>query len=101
MRRLVLSLLALALLLVVPGAASAQMSNMPQELRARLSEINPTWGKDITGNVATTLALYTPLLAAAPKDGVRIEPDLAYGPDPLHRLDLHKQEGRNNVIARK
>ena len=49
------------------------MSNMPEDLRARLAEINPTWGKDILGNVATTLALYTPLLAAAPKDGVRIE----------------------------
>ena len=33
-------------------------------------QINPTWGKDILGNVATTLALYTPILAAAPKDGV-------------------------------
>jgi acetyl esterase/lipase len=73
------------------------MSDMPEDLRARLAEINPTWGKDILGNVATTLALYTPLLAAAPKDGVRIERDLAYGPDALHRLDLHKQEGRTGM----
>jgi hypothetical protein len=61
------------------------MSNMPEDLRARLAEINPTWGKDILGNVAATLALYTPVLAAAQKDGVRIDRDLAYGPDALHR----------------
>ena len=97
MRRLVLSLLALALLPIFRVPASAQMSNMPEDLRTRLAEINPTWGKDILGNVATTLALYTPLLAAAPKDGVRIERDLAYGPDALHRLDLHKQEGCTGI----
>jgi hypothetical protein len=40
-------------------------------LRYRLQHwINPTWGKDILGNVATMLALYTPILAAASKDGV-------------------------------
>ena len=97
MRRLVLFFLALALLPILRAPASAQMSNMPEDLRARLAEINPTWGKDIFGNVVTTLALYMPLLAAAPKDGVRIERDLAYGPDPLHRLDLHKQEGRTGM----
>ena len=97
MRRPILFLLALALLPIFCAPASAQMSNMPEDLRARLAEINPTWGKDILGNVATTLALYTPLLAAAPKGGVRIESDLAYGPDPLHRLDIHKQEGRTGV----
>ena len=97
MRRLTLFFLVLALLPIFRTPASAQMSNMPEDLRARLAEINPTWGKDILGNVATTLALYTPLLAAAPKDGVRIERDLTYGPDALHRLDLHKQEGRTGM----
>ena len=65
MRRLIVFLLALALLPIFRMPASAQMSNMPEDLRARLAEINPTWGKDILGNVATTLALYTPILAAA------------------------------------
>jgi hypothetical protein len=59
MRRLVLCLLALAILPLFPGPASAQMSNMPVDLRARRAGIKPTWGKDILGNVATTLALYS------------------------------------------
>jgi acetyl esterase/lipase len=94
MRHLVSGLLGLALLPVLAAPAPAQMSNMPEELRARLAEINPTWGKDILGNVEKTLALYTPILAAAPKAGVTIERELAYGPDARHRLDLHKPEGR-------
>jgi acetyl esterase/lipase len=97
MRRLVKALIGLTLLPTLAVPASAQLSNMPEELRARLAEINPTWGKDILGNVAKTLALYTPILAAAPKNGVTIERDVAYGPDARHRLDLHKPEGRTGV----
>ena len=97
MRHFVSSLLGLALLPALAVPAPAQMSNMPEEVRARLAEINPTWGKDILGNVEKTLALYTPILAAAPKAGVTIERDLAYGPDARHRLDLHKPEGRTGV----
>ena len=67
MHRLACSVLGLAAMLVLPAPASAQLSNMPPELRERLAEINPGWGKDILGNVAKTLALYTPILAAAPK----------------------------------
>jgi acetyl esterase len=49
MRRLILFSLALALLPVLRAPAAAQMSNMPGDLRMRLAEINPTWGKDILG----------------------------------------------------
>lgn len=83
--------------LVLCTSASAQMSNMPDSLRAELAAINPGWGKDILGNVAKTLALYTPILAAAPKAGVAITRDVAYGPDARHRLDLHRPEGRTGV----
>jgi triacylglycerol lipase len=35
-----------------------------------------------------TYALYVPLQERAPKDGVSIHSDLAYGPDARHRLDI-------------
>lgn len=35
------------------------------------------------------------LNALAPDDGVSREPDLAYGPDPRHRLDLYRPSGRD------
>jgi hypothetical protein len=47
MRRLVYALVGLALLPALALPAAAQMSNMPEELRERLAEINPTWGRDI------------------------------------------------------
>jgi acetyl esterase len=94
--RLVLCTL-VAVLSMPCGLVRAQMSNMPDSLRAQLAEINPGWGKDILGNVAKTLALYTPILAAAPKTGVTVTRDVAYGPDARHRLDLHRPEGRAGV----
>jgi acetyl esterase len=97
MMRLVSGLLGLALVSGAATSAAAQVSNMPQDLRDRLAEINPHWGKDITGNVAKTLALYTPILAAAPKVGVSIQRDVAYGPDARQRLDLHRPDGGTGV----
>lgn len=84
------TILLAAVALLLPGAAAAQMSNMPEPLQQRLREINPTWGKDITGNVAITAGLYTPILKAVPRDGIETTPDVAYGPDPRHRLDVFK-----------
>jgi acetyl esterase/lipase len=76
--------------LLLPAPAAAQMSNMPESLQQRLREIGPGWGKDIAGNIAITQQLYLPLLRAAPRDGIAVTPDVAYGPDARHRLDLYK-----------
>ncbi len=46
-----------------------------------------------------TYALFTPLQERAPKDGVRIERDLAYGDDARHRLDLFTPERRPDEPA--
>jgi acetyl esterase/lipase len=69
---------------------------MPEPLQKRLEEIGPGWGKDIRGNVAITQELYTPLLRAAPRDGVAITRDLSYGPDPRHKLDVFKPANLGN-----
>lgn len=84
-----------ALLLAVgivtaPGFATAQISNMPQNVQDRLREVGPGWGKDILGNVAKTLEVYTPVLASAPKAGVKVTKDVPYGADARHRLDLYQ-----------
>ncbi|WP_048710852.1 alpha/beta hydrolase, partial [Microvirga massiliensis] len=85
-----------ALALLLPIAAEAQMSTMPEPLQKRLEEIGPGWGKDIRGNVAITQELYTPLLRAAPRDVVAITRDLSYGPDPRHKLDVFKPANPGN-----
>jgi acetyl esterase len=73
---------------LMPGTAAAQMSAMPEPVQKRLAEIGPGWGKDIRGNIAITQELYTPLLRAAPRDGIETARDLSYGPDARHRLDI-------------
>jgi acetyl esterase/lipase len=87
--------------LLLPVAAQAQMSSMPESLQRRLEEIGPGWGKDIRGNVAITQELYTPLLRAAPRDNVEITRDLPYGADARHRLDIFKpaKPGDGTVVV--
>lgn len=72
--------------------ASAQVSVMPQAVQDTLREVGPGWGKDILGNVEKTLRVYTPILAAAPKSGVKITREVAYGSDPRHRLDVYQPQ---------
>lgn len=76
---------------------SAQVSNMPAEVQQRLREVGPGWGKDIPGSIAKTLEVYAPILKAAPKDGVKVARDLAYGPDARHRLDVYQPEGKTGA----
>lgn len=97
MRRHLALLLALCTHGAFIPAASAQVSLMPQEVQDRLREVGPVWGKDILGNVAKTLAVYDPVLAAAPKDGVKITKDVSYGPDARHRIDIFQPEGKSGV----
>lgn len=91
MRQRFAAALAAALAVVTPAAA--QMSVMPPELQATMDRIGPIWGTNILGHVGISQQAYTPLLRAAPRDGVEVARDLRYGPDPRHVLDLHAKPG--------
>lgn len=47
-----------------------------------------------------SFAIFAPLVAAPPYDDVRITQDLAYGPDPAHRLDLYTPVNADDRGAR-
>ena len=82
------------------SVAHSQVSRMPQNVQDKLQEVGPGWGKDILGNIEKTLQVYTPVLAAAPKDGVRVTRDIAYGDDARHRLDVYQpQSGANMPVV--
>lgn len=83
--------------LLFASAAHAQVANMPKAVQDRLAELGPVWGRDILGNIDKTLEVYTPILRSAPTTGVRVTRDLAYGPDPRHKLDVHQPEGKRGV----
>jgi acetyl esterase/lipase len=59
----------------------------------RLHEMGPT------GDVHAVAALYAPLLAAQPRDGVRCERDLAYGPHERHRVDVYRSDASETGTA--
>ena len=79
------------------NVATAQVSNMPPHVQARLAEVGPGWGKDILGNLAKTLEVYAPILRDAPKAGIKVSRDLAYGPDARHKADMYQPEGKSGV----
>jgi acetyl esterase len=87
----------LAMLLLTAAPAFAQVTNMPAQVQQRLAEVGPGWGKDIGGNIEKTLEVYTPLLSVAPKQGVSVERNLAYGPEARHRADLFRADGLKNA----
>jgi hypothetical protein len=92
MTRLVLaSVLALA-----ASGAAAQMSSMPAEVRAGIAGIGPVWGPEV---LKQTVALYQPILKVAPRQGVRITTDLAYGAHEQQKADLAQPEASPPAIA--
>jgi len=71
-----------AALLALSAAASAQVPpTIAEQVRAAGQSMDPGIG-----------AAYEPLFPPSAWDGVTIERDIAYGPDPLHRLDIFAGE---------
>ena len=67
------------------GQASADDAyRIDPALAAKLRAIGPVV------NVPAAAAIYAPLQAKAPKDGVKHTDNLAYGPDPLQKLDVYE-----------
>jgi acetyl esterase/lipase len=57
----------------------AALSSLPLAAQAEMERIGPIWGSDIQKHRDIVLAAYDPILAKAPKDGVTITRNHAYG----------------------
>jgi len=75
----------------------AQISRLPEDIQKKLAEINPLYQSNIGKYGPETLRLFTPLLAAAPKAGVSVTADEAYGNDLKQTLDVYQPQGANNL----
>jgi acetyl esterase/lipase len=73
------------------------MFNLPPEARARMAEIGPVWSSEIQKNRGHVLEAYTPLLKNAPKAGITVTPDLAYGPHARHQLNVFSRAGAKDA----
>ncbi|WP_245639814.1 alpha/beta hydrolase [Paraburkholderia heleia] len=58
------------------------------EQRRRMLELGPRWNDDIVGHRKAVIDCYTPVVAAAPKHGIRVEREIAYGPHARQVLDV-------------
>ena len=61
---------------------------IPDDLRALMAQVGPHWASDIAGNVRLMIRSFDPVLAKAPKDGISVRTDIAYGEHPRQRLDV-------------
>src|SRR5262245_43050969 len=88
---------ALLLLPVLAAPASAQVSALPMEVQQVLATVGPKWGTALRENIETTAAAFRPLLKAAPRDGVTVSTNLAYGEDAKQVLDVYQPIWRANA----
>ena len=58
-----------------------------------MGEIGPIWARDVQGHRDVVLEIYSPLLARAPKAGVEITRDIAYGSRSRQRVDVYRPAG--------
>ena len=82
---------AVTLLTIMLGtSAHAQVSKLPMDVQDVLAALGPKWGTAIGPNIETTAAALRPLLRAAPKGGVIVAKNLAYGEDARQILDVYQ-----------
>jgi acetyl esterase len=62
--------------------------NPEDDLKPFLAEIGPRWASSVAANVRAVVERYSPLLARAPKEGVEVRRDVAYGAHPRQQLDV-------------
>ena len=69
--------------------ASALPAAAP-DIQRLLAQIGPRWASDIRAHSQQVKDAYAPLLARAPKDGIEVSRDIAYGPHPRQVLDIFR-----------
>ena len=65
-------------------------AGLPAGDAATLRSMGPRWGEDINRHREQVVAIYTPVLAATCRSGIRVDAGLAYGSHARQRLDLYR-----------
>jgi acetyl esterase len=84
-KSMIAAILGLGAAALIAGDARAESQEMA-EVHAKVRAMGKQWSRDVG---ETDKLLYVPLLAKASKKGVKVAKDLAYGPDPLNKLDVY------------
>lgn len=65
---------------------------IPASLQALMTKLGPVWAQDVSGHVRCMVDAFSVVLAAAPKAGMEISRDVAYGPHPRQALDVYQPD---------
>ncbi len=76
-------------LLIAAVPLHAQVTAAPPEIAAALRDMGNTLNPQL---IQRTYELYAPLLAQAPKQGVKVTKDQSYGPHQRNRIDVYEPE---------
>jgi acetyl esterase len=66
----------------------AALPRIPSELWALMAEVGPRWAQDIPGHVRLMIEKFSEVLEAAPRAGITVTRDVAYGEHPRQAFDL-------------
>lgn len=75
----------------------SQAPVIPDSVRALMAEVGPKWGGNPAGNVKRMIEAFTPILKDAPKQGVNVTRNLAYGSHAKQILDVFTQPSFHNA----
>src|SRR5215510_1801066 len=79
-----------AVVLALAAPASAQVSLLSREVQGAMTATGMTWNHSLRPDLSQMREAFAALHAAAPKDGVVVTKDVAYGPYPRNILDVYK-----------
>lgn len=69
------------------------LANLPQADQATMARIGATWNEDINEHRRIVMDIYSPLAARAPKAGIVVSRNLAYGTHARQVLDVFNPAG--------
>jgi acetyl esterase/lipase len=90
MRHWTVAWASVGLLMAVGLPALAQEANLPAEVRAEIVKMGPTLNPTV---ISKSSELMRPL--QAPRSGLPVSKDIAYGSDPLQKLDLYPPQRKS------
>src|SRR5262245_37641792 len=89
-RQFLIRLAGAAFMLALAAPAGAQVSLLSREVQSAMTATGSTWNHSLRPDLSEMREAFAALHAAAPKDGVVVTRDVAYGPHPRNILDVYK-----------
>ena len=89
-RHFLIGFAGVAILPMLAAPAGAQVSLLSREVQSAMTATGSTWNQSLRPDLSAMREAFAALHAAAPKDGVVVTKDVAYGPHPRNILDVYK-----------